>query len=375
MEPPPRTPPALPEEIFEEILLRFPPDDPARLVRAALVCKPWYRIVAGPGFPRRFRRTPPMLGFLCNSGDVDWENYYEEFARFVPTSSFRPPRVECRNWRVVDARHGRVLFYSSKCDDPSHNAFAIWDPITDERAELPILQKYLHRRFWSAAVLCAGDEACEHIDCCHGPFQIVIVGTNLNQKHAYVYSSEAGTWSQQTSQLLPPSEYLQLQVVPNALADNALYFAIGYCNNLLMYDLATQEMSAIKPPVSLDGQRFVLMTMDTGRLGFAIEKDFKLYLWSREVGPEAGWTQSRVIGLKKLLSIGRYSSRPDVVGYANGIGIFFVRTGDELFIINLKSSQVKKAGKVGGTVIPIVFPYMSFYTPALRAVSIGANQE
>ncbi|CAL5079046.1 unnamed protein product [Urochloa decumbens] len=370
MGPPPHPSPKLPEEIFEEIVLRFPPDDPARLVRAALVCKPWCRIVAGPGFRRRFRqfhRTPPILGFLCNSGDGDSEDHSEEFARFVPTSSFRPPRAECRNWFVADARHGRALLYSWKCERPFDTAFAIWDPITGEHVKLPILQEELKSFIWSAVVLCAGGEACDHLDCSHGPFQVVMVGTDFNQIHAYVYSSEAGAWSR-TSQLLPLSEYLQLQAaVPNALADNALYFAVGCGSDLLMYDLATQKMSAIKPPVALDGQRFVLMTMDTGRLGFAIEKDFKLYLWSREVSPEgdAGWTQSRVIDLKKLLSIGRCSSRPDVVGYANGVGVFFVRTCDGLFTIDLKSSQVKKARKVGGTVIPIVFPYTSFYTPAL----------
>ncbi|KAL6647168.1 hypothetical protein ACP70R_014605 [Stipagrostis hirtigluma subsp. patula] len=66
MAPPP---PALMEELVEEILLRFPPNDPASLVRAALVCKPWRRLVSDPGFRRRFRlfhRNPPMLGFLCN---------------------------------------------------------------------------------------------------------------------------------------------------------------------------------------------------------------------------------------------------------------------------------------------------------------------
>uniref|UniRef100_K3ZZ39 F-box domain-containing protein n=1 Tax=Setaria italica TaxID=4555 RepID=K3ZZ39_SETIT len=362
MEPQPRQPPALPEELVEEILPRFPPEDPARLVRAALVCRTWCRVVAGPGFRRRFRqfhRTPPMLGFLCNFGDENSDHFDREFARFVLTSSFRPPRAECHNWHVLDSRHGRVLLYSWKCEGLSDNAFAIWDPITDERVELPIVQEYLNCLIWSAAVLCAGDEKWDYLDCCHGPFRVVIVATRLEQFNAYVYSSEAGSWSQQTSQLPPPSDGLHL-AVPNAVAENALYFAIGYGSDLLMYDLATQEISAINPHVSLDGQRFALLTMDTGWLGFAIEKDFKLYLWSREVGPEgdAGWTQSRVMDLKKLLLIAY------VLGYANGIGVFFVLTHDGLFTIDLKSSQVKKvkkSGKVSGS--PIIFPYMSFYSP------------
>ena len=52
------------EELVEEVLLRFPPDDPASLVRAALVSKRWCRLISGRGFRRRFRefhRSPPLL--------------------------------------------------------------------------------------------------------------------------------------------------------------------------------------------------------------------------------------------------------------------------------------------------------------------------
>ncbi|TVU40398.1 hypothetical protein EJB05_13862, partial [Eragrostis curvula] len=49
-----RQPPALPEEILEEILTRIPPHDPARLVHAALVCKPWCRLISGAVFRRRY---------------------------------------------------------------------------------------------------------------------------------------------------------------------------------------------------------------------------------------------------------------------------------------------------------------------------------
>jgi hypothetical protein len=79
MEPPPRRPPALPEKI----LVRFPPDDPASLVRAVLVCKPWCRLVSDDGFHRRFRQfhgMPPLLGFVCHLRDGG-----DPVARFVPT--------------------------------------------------------------------------------------------------------------------------------------------------------------------------------------------------------------------------------------------------------------------------------------------------
>ncbi|CAN6209162.1 unnamed protein product [Urochloa humidicola] len=103
--------PALMEELVEEILLRFPPQEPARLIHAALVCKRWARLISGPAFRRRFRelhRAPPMLGLLCNGlGDL---NGGANWCSFVPTAAFRPPpQAEHSSWRAVDSRHGRVL--------------------------------------------------------------------------------------------------------------------------------------------------------------------------------------------------------------------------------------------------------------------------
>ncbi|CAN6196732.1 unnamed protein product [Urochloa humidicola] len=95
--PPP--PPKLPDELFEEVLVRFPPNDPARLVRATLVCKLWRRLICGPSFRRRYREfhgAPPMLGFFMNLGIN---------STFVRNSSTFPPLP--RNWWVIDARHGR----------------------------------------------------------------------------------------------------------------------------------------------------------------------------------------------------------------------------------------------------------------------------
>ena len=63
------TPLPLFDELLEEVLLCIPPDDPASLLRAALVCKRWGRLVSGRGFRRRFRdfhRTAPMLGAIVN---------------------------------------------------------------------------------------------------------------------------------------------------------------------------------------------------------------------------------------------------------------------------------------------------------------------
>lgn len=43
------------EAIAGEILVRLPPDEPERLVRASLVCKPWRRLVTDRFFLLRYR--------------------------------------------------------------------------------------------------------------------------------------------------------------------------------------------------------------------------------------------------------------------------------------------------------------------------------
>jgi hypothetical protein len=47
------------EELVEEVFLRVPPDDPASLVCAALVCKRWCRLPCAYSFPWGRRRGRP----------------------------------------------------------------------------------------------------------------------------------------------------------------------------------------------------------------------------------------------------------------------------------------------------------------------------
>ncbi|CAD6337721.1 unnamed protein product [Miscanthus lutarioriparius] len=139
---------AVPEDLVEEFLLRLPPADPASLFRAALICKPWCRLISTPRFRRRFRefhRTPPTLGFLANTSKPGPGPYV---ARFVSTSSFRPPApAEHRGWLVLDARHGRVLLRS--IEPGSRPRLMVWDPVTDEWRQLPEVS--LFATDWNAA--------------------------------------------------------------------------------------------------------------------------------------------------------------------------------------------------------------------------------
>jgi hypothetical protein len=162
--------PALVDDLVEEILLRFPPDDPAALVHAALVSKGWRRVVSGLGFRCRFREahsTAPMLGFLRQR---------RALFRFQPTTSFRPRFAGERSGticRAVDAHHGRVLINRYSSPDL---AFFIWDPITGDLRTL--LRPWLLPSCcsWTAAFVCVA-AGCNHLDCAGSPFRIVFVGT------------------------------------------------------------------------------------------------------------------------------------------------------------------------------------------------------
>ncbi|CAL4889749.1 unnamed protein product [Urochloa decumbens] len=366
MAAPPRPPPALMDELVEEIALRIPPDDPARLLRAALVCKRWYRVLSDPGFRRRFRefhRTPPMLGFIRNLGP---------HSTFVATPSFRPNRPARWNCPAVDARHGRVLLHvavEGSERNPLDNPFVVWDPITGDRRELPLLRSSIYPYSWNAAVLCASSAgACDHLDCHRGPFLVVFVSSNGWRIVAYVFSSEAAAWSKHASVQLPvPGNRISLG--PSALIGNVLYFMFFFGTSVLKYDLGAREISQVQLPPECFLARIVPMTTDDGRLGVAIVVDNRLYLWSRESCPDgdAGWVQSRVIELLKLLpneALTALHGGVDVDGIADGVAVIFLRTDKGVFTIDLKSCQVKKVYKdswISGN-----FPFLSFYTPGTR---------
>ncbi|CAN6170659.1 unnamed protein product [Urochloa humidicola] len=240
MDPPPpklRDPPAAAaltmDELVEEALIRVPPDDPASLVRAALVCKRWCRIIAGASFRHGFRELhprPPMLGYLYQRR-VDTD--------FVPTSSFRPRRAVCEGWRVLDARHGRVLVLDVEmlCKTMKM-ALIVWDPVTDDQKSLPIPQ--LPPYTWNAAILCA-TAGCDHLDCRGGPFLVVVAVTatdNLWEKHmrAHIYSSEQGTWSQSITELQHHTGYnCTGSKVHGTLVGNAVYFNYELSTKILEY--------------------------------------------------------------------------------------------------------------------------------------------
>ncbi|KAL6880307.1 hypothetical protein ACP4OV_011872 [Aristida adscensionis] len=368
-----RAPPAFGEELVEEILFRIPPDDPASLARAALVCRQWRRLVAGAAFRRRYRefhRAPPMLGFLYNRAGG--------FVGFTSTSSFHPRRdAGGRRWPAggwtLDARHGRVLFASLVSTSTSHLQrldLVVLHPITGAAQTLhsPPFE-YSH---FVAALLCAAP-GCDHLDCDPGgAFTVVFLGTDESEMltSACVYSSEAGAWSSTISVHHPLGCVLG---ATSAFTGNAVYFSCYRYGiaRILEYHLSAepQQLSVIGLPPGCKARNGRPMTGDDGRLAFAAVQESKLYIWAMEDAC-GKWEQRRIIELNRVLPFCARSIETDFVSSADAFGVVIVRRGNFLFTIDLKSCQVRRKVYKGAEIYNVV-PYMSFCTPALGAAFTG----
>ncbi|KAF7087996.1 hypothetical protein CFC21_091153 [Triticum aestivum] len=189
----------IPDELVAEIFLRLP--TPADVIRASGACVSFRRLVAGRPFLRRFRKLhdPPLLGFLALTG---------AFFPVLPPSpsasaasavalaadfsfSFLP--VPARDWKVRDARGGRVLLSRSPLD----NSLAVCDPLHRRYLLLPLIPEVegwaphsfenpQRRSFLLDAEEAAGETSFTVICIAHW-------GDN-DKQGAFVFSSSTGQW-------------------------------------------------------------------------------------------------------------------------------------------------------------------------------------
>ncbi|CAL5091591.1 unnamed protein product [Urochloa decumbens] len=356
-----------------EILLRLPPSDPASLVRASAVCKPWLRTLTDLAFLRRYRAfhgAPLLLGFLHNPDDRD-------LPRFVPDAAFRQPRATAaaadhRKCYVLDCRHGRVLLYDY---GSSGGEFVAWDPITGRESRIP---DRVPDVYTNHTVLCAAAGAgCDHSGCGGGPFLMASVGVfcgSYEQVEGDLFSLETGARIPRTDSLYL-NDYdrytYSLEDQPAALVGGALYF-VGSHGTLLRYEILCGRpllLSLVKLPERKHLGSVVAMEAEGGKLGLATLYCYSLHLWSGEIGTEgdASWVERRVIDLNKLLPIGSPKIPMYLSGFAQGADVVLVSADDgAIFTIDLKSLQVRKVREMDG-VGRCIIPYVSFYTPAACA--------
>uniref|UniRef100_A0ACD6ADP9 Uncharacterized protein n=1 Tax=Avena sativa TaxID=4498 RepID=A0ACD6ADP9_AVESA len=368
-------PPQLPDDAIRDILLRTPPDDPRRLFRASLCCKPWRRLLSDPAFCRTYRelhrRTPPLLGFIHNKGSAEKPHH----CVLVPTTPFRPPGGTHRpNWIVLDSRHGRVLLYSFPPKPDIE--FVVWDPITDEQWRM-LLPDFQYGS-WSATVLCAMD-GCDHLDCHGGPFLVAFAGLN-KLAFASVYSSVAGEWSDTifaeypdtAMEQYPGMEYMRFMdsgLGFSVLMGKTVYFPSNMSNRILEYNIAEKRLSVIDTRFQEYQQHIVLvMAEDDGVLVFAGVKESSLHLWSREVGEDGAvaWPRHSVIHLDMLVPRPGCWTTPDWDGISGGLlvgsadGVIFLSTHVGSYMVDISSGKARKLTNMRFT--DKIIPYVSFYT-------------
>jgi hypothetical protein len=116
--------------------------------------------------------------------------------------------------------------------------------------------------------------------------------------------------------------------------------------------------SAIGVPDTLYIWRHFLLD---GGLALATVQESKLCIWRKD-GPEVdgGWTQDRVVELENLFPNDVLGTFSNVVGFADGTDVIFLRAGYMLYTIDLKTYEMKK---VCNKNIYSAIPYMSFCTP------------
>ncbi|KAJ1281456.1 hypothetical protein BS78_04G307200 [Paspalum vaginatum] len=386
------------DELVEEILLRLPPDEPACLIRAALVCKAWRRILSAYGFRRRYyrfhRAPPPLLGYIRHLNvDSMPEFVAASGAVFAPAAAATVPTGSAAGVHAygIDCRHGRVLIHDES--SPAEPRLVVWDPITGGQEPLSMPPAFRTScPFSAAAVLCARHlRGCDHLDCHVGPFLVVFVGErdgagDAAYNWAAVYSSETRAWS--AAETSDNNDYYGSPCVsrPSLLIGDALHFTLftgGAALRVLRCDIASggsvhgRRLSVIDDtPLVFKGNNVVPIEIGGG-LGF-VEYSFRnrIYTWSRRQadasnGVGGGWVRDDdVVDLETSILTRRhapYHHNPDdKIRFAEGTNTVLIsmnnRMGFGVFALDLKSRHVREIADKWDTAG--VLPYMSFYTPA-----------
>ncbi|CAN6347392.1 unnamed protein product [Urochloa humidicola] len=363
-------PPALPDDMIAEILIRLPQDDPSSLLRASLACKRWLEIATGPDLRRRlgaFHRTPPLLGFLRD----DYYSDSEHAPSFIATtaSAFSLPGVAGPLGTPLDCRHGRVLFLAS------NELLVVWEPLTDGLRRVPTPVAFDNVYFMPNAALVCAASGCDHRACTGGPFLIVFVfskssgGPMVVQSETVaelcVYSSETEAWDDE----LMSTVYVDSIVTTkrSILVGRTLYipFNFGY---ILEHDLCGNGLVVTQVPDVLLADfkgNLILMPVEGSGLGFAGIEESSLSVWSREatVHGDVVWEQCRVIDLTSLLPDA--DDDIELLGFAEGMNVIFLGTYGGIFTIKLNSELVSRVCDRGDS--EMLLPFISFYTPGIAS--------
>ncbi|XBI35992.1 hypothetical protein VPH35_121586 [Triticum aestivum] len=371
-------------EELVEVLIRIPPDEPADLIHASLVCRAWCRLLSGHVFRGRYRtlhKTPP---------------------RFVPTTKFCPGNAKRRDSFVLDCRHGRVLLgcewdredEEEKEVEDGNWKMVVWDPVSGSWTELyNIFGPDSNRANYTATVLCAAN-GCNHTAYNLGPFLVVVAFVSLHDKRLVlvsVYSSKTREWTSPASIHIGGIGTLGAYIVarPAVLVGQALHFLLrrdeGIC--ILKYDLVRHRLSVIDPPgLCTLMWNPLLISPDDGGLGVVhLDQHGLCLIWSMEMSLDGvvSWIQVREMDLKTLVPIGnpRTSYSLKLVGCVeapiSSLLLTLAITYLGAFRIDLKSLRMRKLSSkpnrrtIERKIFENLFLYTSFNNPPAVAGGVA----
>ncbi|KAL6657859.1 hypothetical protein ACP70R_005639 [Stipagrostis hirtigluma subsp. patula] len=260
----PRQPPALPEELLQEIFLRV--SSYADLARASTACISFRRLIADPAFLRRFRSLHPqlLLGFLESSPPFGLQpaeapHPNASAARALASAAdfsfdYLPP-ARWPPWFVCDVLDGRVLF---ECKDPGREHFlpelAVCDPLSRRYLLLPPMPddqvKGLNLAHWDVFLTPSADEDNE------ASYSVTTVVSCPMKSVVFVYNSGSSSWRVVT----PPSwdalglselTFYPLLTCP-CYAYGCFYWKVELMNKLVKLDRNMEFSAADIPPENDD---------------------------------------------------------------------------------------------------------------------------
>uniref|UniRef100_A0A0D9XHN2 F-box domain-containing protein n=1 Tax=Leersia perrieri TaxID=77586 RepID=A0A0D9XHN2_9ORYZ len=368
------------DDLLSEILIRLPPQ-PSSLPRASLVCKRWRRLVSDRGFLRRLRahhRRPPLLGFFKGGFPPMPEPRQESAPTFIPTLN-PPDRIPaaCFCWRLpgrdinfeIDCdlfgcRHGRALVYDSQFD-----RLMVFDPLTGDRRSVDIPDAFCARE---VVLLCGevrcvdGEEGHVHGSCHSSPFEVAVIGSNLNQTHAFacVYSSETGNWGNLISATF---NWHTMFYSTSTLVGNSLFWALRTEGiSVLQFNLDKEIIAQVDAPPDVHRDRdysYQMAPAEDDGLIFLAVTHFNLIIWKSKTNTDGiltGWVLDKTIQLDRLLPMetGIQTRATTILGFVEEHNIVFLRTDIAIIMVNLESMQFKSLAQT--VEAGIYYPFTSF---------------
>ncbi|KAL6657827.1 hypothetical protein ACP70R_005607 [Stipagrostis hirtigluma subsp. patula] len=276
----PRTPPALSDELLEEIFVKL--DSPVDLARATTACRSFHRLITDPVFLRRYRSVhPPLLLGFVSEGFQPVE---------APHPNARAALAVARAggfgfgyvpawwpWRHIDAQDGLVLL-DNLPEYERHDGFffpdlAVCDPLSRRYLVLPpipediaasVLDKEFKNEYFKAFLVPSGHEEEET------SFKVIFKTHDVDKLVAFIFSSASSSWSVGASSSwsvlgsdAPPCTLFAWSQYENG----CLYWKFSGWNKLLKLNINSMEFSIVHLPPGHKEREIVIMDAGEGRLG------------------------------------------------------------------------------------------------------------